>query len=47
MALAHAFSAQGQQSAEEALKLNEAFEHVRQQIQQAYHQWETLAAAIE
>ncbi|MEZ5993841.1 MAG: ATP-binding cassette domain-containing protein [Planctomycetota bacterium] len=45
--LALAFSHEGETSAEEAQKLNTAFEAIRQQITEAYTKWEELAAAVE
>lgn len=45
--LAKAFSADGEASAEEALKLNTAFEAIKTQITEAYTKWEELAAAVE
>ncbi|MCA8916572.1 MAG: ATP-binding cassette domain-containing protein [Planctomycetes bacterium] len=45
--LAKAFSHEGDASAEEALKLNQAFEAVRNQITEAYTKWEELAGAVE
>ncbi|MCA9644499.1 MAG: ATP-binding cassette domain-containing protein, partial [Myxococcales bacterium] len=45
--LAKAFSHEGEASAEEAQKLNQAFEAVRNQITEAYTKWEELAAAVE
>ncbi|MCA8937238.1 MAG: ABC-F family ATP-binding cassette domain-containing protein, partial [Planctomycetes bacterium] len=45
--LALAFSHEGEASAEEAQKLNTAFEAVRQQITEAYTKWEELAASVE
>jgi ATP-binding cassette subfamily F protein 3 len=45
--LAKAFSHEGKASAEEALKLNTAFEAVRAQITEAYTRWEELAGAVE
>ncbi len=45
--LARAFSAEGTASAEEAMKLNTAFEAVKSQISEAYSKWEELAAGVQ
>jgi ATP-binding cassette subfamily F protein 3 len=45
--LAKAFSAEGTANAEEAQKLNQAFQAVKTQITEAYTRWEELAAAVE
>lgn len=45
--LAKAFSLEGEVSAEEAQKLNTAFEAIKTQISEAYSRWEQLAAAAE
>jgi ATP-binding cassette, subfamily F, member 3 len=45
--LAAAFGPEGTANAEEAQKLNVAFEAVRAQISEAYTKWEELAAAVE
>lgn len=45
--LAKAFSPEGEVGAEEAHKLNTAFEAIKTQITEAYTKWEELAAAVE
>ncbi|MCG3182344.1 MAG: putative ABC transporter ATP-binding protein YheS [Planctomycetes bacterium] len=45
--LAKAFSPEGTANAEEAQKLNQAFQAVKTQITEAYTKWEELAAAVE
>ena len=45
--LAKAFSPEGEVGAEEAQKLNTAFEAIKTQITEAYTKWEELAAAVE
>ena len=45
--LAKAFSPEGTANAEEAQKLNQAFQAVKTQITEAHTKWEELAAAVE